>query len=191
MMPYRCFGRYSALVLAVAGTMAVSTVQAAPCAKPPEMAALSVSELQSDLLVAALNCDAQARYNAFVEKFRPELDKANRTVGAWFRSAYGKGAQSRVDKFKTSAANDASARNLAAPRGYCTEASTLFDTLDTTTPDKLAEIATRQPFADAHGIAACKKPGEGKKTVKTGEKKKKEKEKGKKNGGAKTEPGKS
>ncbi|MEE8659694.1 hypothetical protein [Sorlinia euscelidii] len=45
--------------------------------------------LKSELMVTALSCSAQDRYNAFVTKFRPKLAEEEGRLDRYFRSNYG------------------------------------------------------------------------------------------------------
>jgi hypothetical protein len=139
-----------------AGLVAVALAMAAPAQADPitdrERTALSARMLQTELMVAALACDANARYNAFVRKFEGELVGYGRALRGLFQRHFGNAGTTRLTTFVTTLANQASLRSARAGGHYCKGAAKLFDaTLQVSTPD-FPSYVTRQPFADAHGI---------------------------------------
>ena len=127
---------------------------AAICARPAEIVALNERVVQTHLMVAALSCNERARYGAFIRKFHSELVARGHTLSLMFDRAYGSGAQTHLNSFITSLANDVSVRSHNTGQ-FCTEAATLFTTLDTTKPDLLSDLAAKQTYSDMHGIAPC------------------------------------
>src|SRR6202035_1355051 len=58
----------------LAGALLSAGIAAAkPCAKPADVTAFDVAGLKSKLMVTALTCNQQDRYNDFVQRFRSEL----------------------------------------------------------------------------------------------------------------------
>ncbi|MEO5375834.1 MAG: hypothetical protein H7840_16500 [Alphaproteobacteria bacterium] len=151
--------------------MSIGTnARAAPlCAQPAEQPALNARVVQTQLMVAALTCEQRDRYNAFVQKFSPQLAESGQTMKAVFKRQYGRSAENQMNQFVTRLANDASARSRTTP-GFCGDTLVLFDALDKIEPVRLTEVATAQSFAATHGIGVCgtaKNTGK-KATAKTG-----------------------
>ena len=59
-----------AALLAGALLSAAGIAAAKPCAKPADVTAFDVAGLKSKLMVTALTCNQQDRYNDFVQRFR-------------------------------------------------------------------------------------------------------------------------
>jgi hypothetical protein len=151
--------RAALLAAAAVATAAVATGAARAaevCARNAEIPALETRVLQTELMVAALTCDARASYNAFVTRHRNELIGQGRALRAFFKRAYGKRAQTTLDSFITRLANEASLRTLAARDGYCKDARAVFERVLNGTPSgQLAAMAAEEINADSHGIRAC------------------------------------
>lgn len=54
-----------------AGLLSAGIAAAQPCAKPADLTALDVASLKSKLMVTALTCNQQDRYNDFVTGSAP------------------------------------------------------------------------------------------------------------------------
>ncbi|MGZ9107161.1 MAG: hypothetical protein ACXW3M_15440 [Rhodoplanes sp.] len=95
--------------------------------------ALNTRVLQTELMVAALSCDEQQRYNAFVTNYRSHLEAQGASLRAWFGRAYGSASESELNAFVTKLANDASKRSLDAA-SYCASVGALLsEVLETPT----------------------------------------------------------
>ncbi len=117
-------------------------VQAANCAGPAEEAAVYVRVLQSDLMVAALTCNARHHYNAFATRFQPELIRHGQALNGFFSRLYGARAEQKLNGFVTYLANDASMRSLAIGGDYCRRANAVFDTVLALDPSELGAFST-------------------------------------------------
>jgi len=97
--------------LALTCVLAQPAQAAFGCWQPKDAAAVTVRDLQSRLMVAALRCRAMGydilpEYNSFVRTSRGTLQEANGLIKARFAAGYGKAAaQSRYDSFTTAMAN--------------------------------------------------------------------------------------
>ena len=133
---------------ALAGATALSGTQAlaAPrCGMSPTREAFDVQGLKSELMVTALSCGAQDRYNAFVEKFRPGLNAEEAKLKAYFTSAYGRSAQKQRDDYITQLANVESERGLQAGTQFCDQRVSMFE-----------EVAALDSVGDLGGYAEAK-----------------------------------
>ena len=102
--------------------------QAAPlCVKPPEKDAFDVSALRNQLVLTALTCKTEDRYNAVITKYRSDLSGSEKVLDGYFGRAYGKRGQSRQDDYNTQLI---SAQSLLAGRAgslYCQIYSPMFE----------------------------------------------------------------
>lgn len=125
------------------------------CARPAERAALELRVLQSELMVAALTCDYQQGYNAFVTRFKPALAQQGKVLKSYFVRVKGKAATSSLDRFVTQLANDASKVSRNMGQSFCATAMEAFQTLSALPVDSLVEYATHWPRASSHGQRVC------------------------------------
>ncbi len=93
---------------------AASTVWADTCASAAEKTAFDTRVLQSELMVAALSCGENARYNSFVQKFESELVANGNALRGYFARNYGKSGEDVLDRFITRIANNAASSPDAA-----------------------------------------------------------------------------
>jgi hypothetical protein len=100
---------------------------ASQCGMSPARQAFDVEGLKSELMVTALSCNQQDRYNAFVAKFRPDLTEQERALDAYFASSYGRAAQREHDNYITQLANVQSERGLQAGTQFCDQRVSMFD----------------------------------------------------------------
>lgn len=107
--------------------------------------AFDVQGLKTELMVTALSCNAQDRYNAFVEKFRPDLTAEESALNGYFRTTYGRGAQTAHDDYITQLANVQSERGLKAGVAFCQQRISMFD-----------EVAVLTNASDLGGYAEAK-----------------------------------
>ncbi|HLF58090.1 MAG TPA: hypothetical protein VI732_00505 [Alphaproteobacteria bacterium] len=145
-----------ALIATAAQLVASNIAVAATCASPAEKAALDARVLQSELMVAALTCGENARYNAFVQKFEPELVGFGKALRSYFARAYGKAGENELNQFVTRLANGATIRRtqFTMPQ-YCASAVNLFNSVLSVELSGLRDFAGQAPFASDSGIESC------------------------------------
>lgn len=142
-----------AAALLAAGLMTATPASAEPVSASERMA-LSARMLQTELMVAALSCDANARYNAFVHKFEDQLVSHGRALRGLFQRHFGAAGTARLTTFVTRLANQASLRSARAGADYCKGAARLFETTLQVPENAFAGYVAQQPFAEAHDIDA-------------------------------------
>jgi hypothetical protein len=82
--------------------------------------AFNVIGLKSALMVAALSCNQQDQYDAFMTNFHPHILAAQRTLDAYFHKASGPySGQKMEDNFITLLANNQSDEGIAAGSDFC------------------------------------------------------------------------
>ena len=148
--------RFTGLLLAglLVGQNAVA---AEPCTRPADRAAFDMEGLKSELMVTALSCNAQERYNAFITRYRSDLGVQERQLTAYFAREYGRTAQKAHDDYITNLANTQSGDGLKAGTLFCARNVAMFDEVQALKggaeiPDYVAGKDITQPVA----LADCK-----------------------------------
>jgi hypothetical protein len=111
----------------VAASLLSGPVLAAECTRPAEHTALDVTSLKTHLMVMALTCKVDERYNAFVIKYRPDLVQTDKTLNGFFTRAYGRSAAKQRDDYVTQLANSLSQLGLKQGSLYCDRNMAVFD----------------------------------------------------------------
>ncbi len=118
---------------------------ASQCDASAARQAFDVEGLKSELMVTALSCNQQDRYNAFMAKFRPAVAEQEQALNRYFSSSYGRAAQREHDSYITQLANVQSERGLQAGTQFCDQRSSMFD-----------EVAALDNATDLGGYAEAK-----------------------------------
>ena len=124
-----CGARRGAVhALAMFGLLAGGAAQAqVRCASPADQAAFEVGALKSEMIVLAETCpNADKTYNAFIERYRPELTSEDRVVNAWFKKTFGKVAQREYDSYITNLINGQSQIGLRQGSNFCPRSEVIF-----------------------------------------------------------------
>jgi protein-tyrosine-phosphatase len=139
----------------IAGSMALASTAQAACVSGADEAALQARVLQTELMVAALTCNAKPSYNSFAKKFSTELVRHGRQLRNYFARTYGGRANSELNRFVTELANEASTRSVLVSSSYCADAREKFDEVLALDRNQLAQYASLQPSAQEHGFTSC------------------------------------
>lgn len=147
----------SALFLAglLAGSLAAGLADAAPCVRPAEKAAFDVAGLKSQLMVTALTCQTQDKYNAFVTRFRSELQGQESTLNAYFRRSFGGRAQQEHDNYITALANAQSHEGIQSGTLFCPRNVGLFDDVLALKSGDLAPFAASKSPVQPVAVTQC------------------------------------
>ena len=103
----------------VAASLLSSPLYAAECLRPTDHVAMDVIALKTQLMVTALTCQADERYNAFVRKYQPDLQREDRSLNTFFSRSYGRSAQKQRDDYVTQLANSQSQNGLKQGSLFC------------------------------------------------------------------------
>lgn len=107
------------------------TKAAASNCPSPVVEAMHVRLLQTELMVAALQCrnnpayDFSAKYNNFVMQFSSPLTQNANVLKDHFRKNYGANHMTQLDRYMTRIANDAGQRGMVS--GYCQNMAPMFE----------------------------------------------------------------
>lgn len=116
-----------AVSLALAGNLLCTGPVAAACLGRDDHAAFDVIGLKTQLMITALTCRADERYNEFVKKYRPALARGEKTISQYFSRVYGRTATKRHDEYVTELANRRSNAGLRFGTGFCAQSLPTFD----------------------------------------------------------------
>jgi len=132
---------------------------AEPCARPSEKAAFDVAGLKSELMVTAIACQAQEKYNSFVARFRSDLMSQERMLNAYFARTAGRSATRLHDDYITSLANSESEDGIKQGTLFCDQHVTLFDEVMALKDGKdLPGYAAGKSLAQPIALAECPPP---------------------------------
>ncbi len=138
---------------AVAATVTIAAAE--PCARPADLAAIGVAGLKSHLMVVALTCSQQDRYNEFVHRFQGELVSHERALHGYFARAYGGRAQSMHDDYITSLANTQSQSGIHQGTLFCRQNVGMFDEVMALSKGGLASYAAAKPADQPFVVTGC------------------------------------
>ncbi|MBV9755990.1 MAG: hypothetical protein JO047_02975 [Alphaproteobacteria bacterium] len=147
-----------------AGLAAAGVASAEPCARPAEHAAFDLAALKSALMVTALTCHAEDRYNQFVVRYRADLLKAEHALGAYFVRAHG--GQRALDDYITSLANAQSEAGIRLGGTICDQRLAMFDrVMALSSTAELPRFAGTQAIPQPQPLADCPAPARAARTV--------------------------
>ena len=150
------------LKTALAG-LAISAVVCAPlmaakaevCSYPHEQTALNSRVLQTELIVAALACGDQARYNQFVTRFQGELVPLGHNLIDFFKRNYGAKGQAKLDSFVTSLANQSAMQSATSGQAFCDAMSDKLWAALELPPADYGQLLASRKLAAGHGVQPC------------------------------------
>jgi hypothetical protein len=129
------------------------------CVRTAEKQAFDVSVLKSQLMVTAVSCQSEDRYNAFVTHYQPTLASNEKVLASYFGRAYGKRAQSQQDDYVTQLANAQSQLGIKAGTLFCQQTMSLFDeVMALPSSDALPTYAAAKPLQQAMAVTECPPP---------------------------------
>ncbi len=147
--------------LAIGGVLlgqAAALAATSSCVRPTERAALDVEGLKSELMVIALDCDARDHYNAFVNRYKSELNSDEKQLGGYFTRAYGR-RSSKQDVYNTELANGQSQAGTKQGTLFCQQHMGMFDEVMALRSDsELPEYAAGQDLAQPISAEVCTTP---------------------------------
>lgn len=132
----------------LAAALLANAAQAADCLRPDDHTALDITALKTQLMVTALTCQQDERYNAFVRKYQADLQREDRSLNGFFNRAYGRAGSKQRDDYVTQLANMESKTGLAQGTLFCARNIGVFDEVMS-----LRSSAELGDFAAAKGVA--------------------------------------
>jgi hypothetical protein len=130
--------------------------QAPMCARPPEKEAFDVAGLKSQLMVTALSCDSQDKYNAFITRYRAGLVGDEKSLNGFFGRAYGRRSQQEHDEYITQLANAQSDLRIKYGTDFCQFNAPLLDeVLALKSDSELPAFAASKPIQQSLALQEC------------------------------------
>ena len=144
------------LTTLVAASLLAGPVSAAECLRSDDHAAVDVVTLKTQLMVTALTCQADERYNAFIRKYQADLQREDRSLNAYFTRTYGRNSAKQRDDYVTQLANAQSSEGLKRGSLYCTENLPAFDEVMALRSNaELAQYAAGRQIVQPANIGTC------------------------------------
>jgi len=140
----------------VLASISAGSAIAASCDIRPDKAAFHVRALQTELMVAALTCDARPQYNNFAKKFQNTLVYHGHALKQLFRVSHGAGAEKALNSYITTLANKASQRSISKRSHYCERTLRTFVALKNMKPRELASFSMKRPASDVDVPSSCR-----------------------------------
>jgi len=105
---------------------AMAAQMARECSSPAEQSAFEVEALKSELMVITMSCQHDAQYNAFINRYKPQLLSSEAEFSNYFKHAYGKRSQAEHDAYVTALANAQSDLGTKLGSDFCPRNSAMF-----------------------------------------------------------------
>jgi hypothetical protein len=115
------------LCLATGLSLFVSVSASARCASPSDETIFELQGLKSALVVLALSCRLDERYNGFVHRYISTLGQDEKDFSAYFRRTFGNAGQREQDNYITLLANADAAELGRQGTDYCGRNTVMFD----------------------------------------------------------------
>ncbi|MDP3418233.1 hypothetical protein [Falsiroseomonas sp.] len=149
--------KFSIRLLIAGAAMAIGgPAIAQSCVQANERTAFELRALQSQLMVAAITCQRDSDYNAFVRKFQGDLGGAYNTIRTHFRRTGGAQGQRALDGYITTLANEQSQDGVRQGSRFCQNVAPLFQAaLAQTSASSLAELSMERNVLNPHDAASC------------------------------------
>lgn len=140
----------------VAAAMLTSQIAAAACVSAADRDALDVSGLKTQLMVQTLTCKNDDQYNAFINKFKPELNVEERTTKNYFAHRYGRAGQTQQDRYLTQLANSKADVSQKDGSRFCAHNDEIFnEVLALKSGAELKEYAAGRVLGSPESFTAC------------------------------------
>jgi len=143
---------------AICAATLVPAVAQQQCASSTDQSVFEVRALRSALMVLALGCRDDERYNAVMRRYQADLLANDRAVAAYFKRVYGRSAQQEHDRFVTDLANAVSRQGSQLGGDFCPRNGMLFnEVMALHGSSELAEYAAGKDLLPAT-LAICQPP---------------------------------
>ena len=140
----------------VAASLLAGPASAAECLRSDDHTAVDVATLKTQLMVTALTCQADDRYNAFIRKYQTDLQREDRSLNAYFTRTYGRNSAKQRDDYVTQLANAQSSEGLKRGSLYCSENLPAFDEVMALRSNaELAQYAAGRQIVQPSNIGTC------------------------------------
>lgn len=143
----------------LAGSLAAPAAWAGSCVRPAEMRAFQIAGLKSELMVVAIACQAQDRYNGFITRYRRDLQTDERALHGYFARTAGRSAQKAHDDYITNLANAESESGVQQGTLFCQQHLSMFDeVMSLKNGQELQSYAESKSLPQPIDLAECPLP---------------------------------
>lgn len=140
----------------VAGQLLAAPFAAAQCVRSADLAAFDITALKTSLMITALTCAADERYNAFVRKYQPELAAQDRALNGHFTRVNSRSGRKQHDEYVTQLANSRSQDGTRQGSSFCNYNLPVFDeVMALRNGTELADYAAGHTVQQPINVTAC------------------------------------
>ena len=141
------------------GLLAAPLARASECARTADKTAFDIAGLKSQLMVTAISCQAEEKYNGFVVRYRPILLSGEKGLTTYFNRSYGRSGQKQHDDYITLLANAQSQQGIQQGTLFCDKNVGLFEeVMKLKSPADLPAFATSKQFQQPIVLVDCPAP---------------------------------
>ena len=144
--------------LLAAGLLAspIANSAMAQCLRPAEVNALDVAWLKSQMMVLALTCQQNSKYNAFIERYRPILASEDKELNGYFTRVHGRQGSKLRDDYVTQLANSQSQVGLRQGSLFCNNNMPMLDeVMSLRNASELAQYAAAKGVVQPINVDDC------------------------------------
>lgn len=116
-----------AALLSAALLFASAAEAATRCPSEQHQALHEVAALKTELLVVALACKEEDRYNNFVQRYRPQLGETDKALLRYYTGNRGRAGQREYDTYVTNLANARAMLGQELGSDFCPRNTRLFN----------------------------------------------------------------
>ncbi len=139
---------------AMAKTHTASRIET--CTNNADRTAFDTEGLKSELMVTALACKEQDKYNGFMRTYQPSIASQEHELSAYFKRAYGRGATKAYDDYISNLANVQEQDGLKAGSAFCQIFPQMFDeVMSLHDGTELADYAHSQAIVQPVAFTTC------------------------------------
>ncbi len=140
----------------VAAGLLSSQMAAAACISSSDREALDVAGLKTNLMIVTLTCKTDDQYNAFINKFKTELNGDERTEHTYFEHKYGRSGQKQQDEYMTQLANTKADASQHDGSRFCAHNEDIFsEVMALRNATELREYAAGRATAVPASYTSC------------------------------------
>jgi hypothetical protein len=142
---------------AIAKTAHASHVAPAnTCTNSADKTAFDTEGLKSELMVTALACKQQDKYNSFMQAYKPAVAAEEKDLGAYFKRVYGRQYQKAYDDYISNLANVQEQEGLKEGTAFCQIFQNMFDeVMSLHSSTELADYAHSQAIVQPVAFTTC------------------------------------
>jgi len=141
-----------AMMLAAGQALAVPS----ECTRAADRTAFDTEGLKSELMVTALACKQQEKYNEFIRTYQPAVAAEEKDLNAYFKRVYGKRYRNAYDEYISNLANAQSDNSLKSGTAFCSEFQSMFDeVMSLHNASELPDYANSQDIVQPASFQTC------------------------------------